>query len=135
MPSARDEILDLVLSPVAIVLRGRGANKPAVPAVLAGQHRDVRIVRDLGLAKSLRRNEWVVLGGDDQGRKPDAIDDAHRAGAMVIVLGVLEAEVRRRVRFVELAHRANPAELGEVEQTGPALLLATHPALEILHEV
>ena len=65
----------------------------------AGRCADCRSPRDRGRA---RRNERIVLSGDDERRHLDAIDDPHRAGAVVVVRRAAEAEVRRGKRLVEL---------------------------------
>ena len=76
---------------------------------------------ELGLAERRGRDERIVFGGDDQRRHADAIDDAHRAGAVVVVLGAREAEVRRGVGLVELAHGPDLVEPVEREAVREAL--------------
>ena len=61
--------------------------------------------------------------------------DAHRAGAMIVVLGVAEAEVRRGVGLVELADGPDRVERRQIERARAELVLAPHAALQVLHEI
>ena len=94
--------------------------------MLACAERDAAVARDLRVSERPERHEWVVFGGDDESRHADALDHAHRAGAMIVVFSVREAEVGRRIGFVELANGPDLAELPEVEETRPEPLLAPH---------
>src|SRR5436190_16521995 len=113
-----DEVHDLVFGPVAIVTRAGRADEAAVAAVAAYTQIDVRVAGDLRIAKGLRRDERVVFGGDDESGDADAMDDAHGAGAMIVVFFVAESEVRRRVRAIERAHGFDPVQVREVERAG-----------------
>src|SRR5262249_10286621 len=133
-----DKLHNLILRPVTIVAtraqRAR-ADEAAMAAVRADAQVDVRVAGDLWVVKRLRRDERIIFRRDNQRRNRDAIDDPHRAGAVVVVLGVAEAEVRRRVDFVELAHALDRVEPRQVEPAGAALLLPPHPPLEVAHEI
>ena len=109
--------------------RSRSGRRGADPQI------DVRVAGDLRIVKRRRRHERIVLSGDDERRHADAIDHAHRAGAVIVVLGAAEAEVRRRVGFVELAHRLDRVQLREIVKARVALLLAPHPPLQVAHEI
>src|SRR5262245_19196160 len=105
------EFYNLTLRPVAIVARAGGVReRPAVAAVSRYDESDVRIGGNDGIAERLGRDEGVVLGGDDERRRLDAVDHAQGRRAMVIVLGAGEAEVRRRVGGVELPDRPDRAQ-------------------------
>ena len=54
---------------------------------------------------------------------------------MVVVLGVAEAEVRRRVGLVELADGLDRVQLRQIEVAGVALILAPHAPLQVAHEI
>ena len=54
---------------------------------------------------------------------------------MVVVFGAREAEVRRRVDLVELAHGLDRAQLRQIEPARPEAFLAPHPALQVLDEI
>src|SRR5207249_4357484 len=88
-----------------------------------------------GIVKRLRRHEWIVVRCDDEGGDANAIDDAHRARAVVVVLRPVEPEIGRRVRVVELADGANAIELGEVEAARPEAVLAPHASLQVPNEI
>ena len=81
------------------------------------------------------RHERVVLRGDDERGHTDAIDDAHRAGAVIVVGCVLEAEVRRRVDLVELTHGSDCVETIDGEPSREASVLAAHPRLQSTYEI
>jgi hypothetical protein len=104
-------------------------------AMPADRQRDVRIGRDFRIQEWLPGHERVVFRRDDEGRHRNAVHDAHRTGAMVVVVGAREAEMRRRVGVVELPHGADRPKTAEIERAGPASILAPHPALQIPHEV
>src|SRR5436309_3413582 len=106
-----------------------------MPAVFADLHNDIWIAGDLRIAKRPRRHERIVLGRDDERRDANPVDDAHRAGAMVVIPGVPEPEMRRRVRIVELPDGPDGSELREVESARPEPILAPHPRLEVSHEI
>src|SRR6266545_3980742 len=68
-------------------------------------------------------------------RDADPADHAHRAGAVVVVLGILELEVRRGEDLVELPHR--PYRREPFDGKGPRIQggLASHPRPQVLHEI
>src|SRR5206468_8322308 len=107
----------------------------AVTAMLADRELNAWIAGQLRIAERPRGHERIVSGGDDERRDADAIDNPHRARAMVVIVGSGEAEVRRRVRLVELTNGADRAELRQVEATGPDAVLAPHARFQIFHEV
>src|SRR5262245_42266889 len=93
---ARREFDDLPLGPVPSVTGPvRRGEEPAVPAVLRHDEGDVRIAGDRRVPERLVRDERIVLRGDDQGRHLDPVDHAQGRGAVIVVLGAGEAEVRR----------------------------------------
>src|SRR5437660_1003862 len=104
-------------------------------AMLADAQIDVRIPRELGTVKRLRRHKGVVLGSNDERRHRDAIDDAERAGPMVIVFGAAETEVRRGVDLVEVAHGPNRRQPCEIEEAWTDAFLPADAPLEIPDEV
>ena len=66
----------------------------------------------------------------------DAVDDAQRAGAVVVVGGIAEAVMRRRVGLVELAGRSRRAAAASSEKcAGKRRGLPAHPRLEVAHEI
>src|SRR5262249_36152431 len=130
-----NELDDLVFRPIPIIVTVGGANEATVPAVLAEAQVDARVPGHFGIAKWERRDERIVFSSDDERRHPNAFDDAHRAGAVVIILGVLEPEMRRRVRVIELSNRSDRAQLAQVEEPWPDAILPPHASLEIPHEV
>ena len=88
-----------------------------------------------GLSERARRHERIVFSRDDQRGHRDAVDDPHRAALVVVVLGILEAEVRRREDVVEFPHGLDRLEPGQIEQPWPVAFLAHHPLLELAHEI
>src|SRR5262249_24538606 len=130
-----DEIDNLPFRPIPVILAISLADEPAVPAVAADAQLDVRIGRDSRIPERLDRYEWIVFRGDDERGDADAIDDAHRARAVVIVGRVAEAEVRRRDALVELAHGADRAERRPVERSSLQPRLRAHPTLQVADEV
>src|SRR5467141_1955602 len=96
---------------------------------------DMWVAGEPWIVERLRRHERIVFGRDDERRDADAIDDSHRAGAMVIILGVAEAEVRRRVGLVELADGLDRVQLRQVEGARTAAILPAHAPLQVAHEI
>src|SRR4026209_1507933 len=93
------------------------------------------IAHELRIVEWLRRDERVVLGSDDERGKRNAIDDAERAGAMVVVRGAPEAEVRRGVHVVEVADGSYGRQPFEIEEAWTDTLLSANAPLEIPHEI
>ena len=65
----------------------------------------------------------------------DAIDHAHRAGAVVVVAGAGEAVMRRGVTLVEFADRPDRAQRASDPSHRETPRLAAHAAREVAHEV
>src|SRR5436305_3903395 len=117
---------DLVFRPVPVVLRRRGPDEPAMPAVFSDRQLDMRIARDLWVPERGGWHEGIVFSRDYESRHADAIDDAHRACAMVVIVGATESKVGRGVRLVELTHRSDRRQRADVESPRPASVLAPH---------
>ena len=90
------------------------------------------VISDRGTAATARTDR---RRRDDQRRDADAVDHAHRAGAVIIVFGVAEAEVRRGVRLVELTNGPDRLQRRQVERAGAARVLAPHAALQVADEI
>src|SRR5436190_13814274 len=80
---------DLALRPIAVVLApGWCRLHERAVTTLGRYHRgDPRVVLHHGFAERPGRYERVVCRGQDERGDPDAIDKAHRAGAVVVVAG------------------------------------------------
>src|SRR5215510_8697475 len=117
------EVHNPLFGPITVVVAVARSHEPAVSAMTARENRDTRIGHDSPIVKELRRYERVVVGRDHQRRNPDLVNDAHRAGAVVVVLGILESEMGSGVRFVELPYRANAAEPPQIETARPGPFL------------
>ena len=63
------------------------------------------------------------------------MDDPHRAGAMVIVLGAVESEIRSGIPVVEVAHGANRRKPREVKASWMAPVLPAHPRPQSADEI
>src|SRR5689334_18223284 len=104
-PGSLDEVDDLTFGPIPIVFTGPRSDKSAVATMLFEVQSDAGVVGQPRIAEGARWDERIVFGRDDQRRDADAIDDPHRACSMVVVFGIREPEVRRRIRLVEIADR------------------------------
>ena len=98
--NASQEIDRGPLGPIAVEV-GAGHENNAVPPSRVTISTDVGLPVTSGRRERLGRHERIVVRGDDQRRHADAIDDAQRAGAVVVVAGVAEAVMRRGVGLVE----------------------------------
>src|SRR5437879_10991105 len=76
-------------------------------AVLGRDKLDNRIRADFGRQERTKRNEGIILRGDQEHGNADLSGDAFRAHMIVIVLGIAIAELRRGDDVVELTDRAN----------------------------
>src|SRR5215471_12861336 len=99
--ATRYELHDSVFSPVAVVFTRRWTDESTMSAVRAHREGDVRVLRQPRIAKRRDGHERIVLGGDDERRHAEPIDHPHGARAMVIIVGAVETEMRRRVHLVE----------------------------------
>src|SRR5215831_18750273 len=126
---------DFVFRPIPVVFARRGTDEPAVAAVFANRELDGWIARHLGIAEWRSRYERVVFGRDDQRGDAKLVDDAHRAGAVVVVFSAAESEMRCSVCFVEFAYRLDRRQLSDVESARPTLVFPPHPPLQVLHEI
>src|SRR5688572_14965780 len=88
---------NLALGPVSVVAVGRLLEVSAVTAVRCDDRRDMRIAGDGGGAERRSRDKWIVRRGENQGGHANAVDDAQRAGAVVVVGGIAEPMMRRGV--------------------------------------
>src|SRR6185503_5871797 len=70
------------------------------------RHDDVqmRIRADSGIVKWFRRHERIVFGRNHQRGHANAVDDAHRAGAEVVIARALKRKMRCGEVLVEVAH-------------------------------
>ena len=105
----------LLFGPVAVAIRRAVGDESAVAAMPCDPQRDVRVAGQARIVEGPGRHERVILGCDDEGGNANPVDDAHRAGAMVIVLGAVEAELRGGEHFVELT---DGADLGQAASPG-----------------
>src|SRR5438270_328396 len=77
-----DEVDDLPLRPISIVPARCLPDEPAVAAVFADAHVDVRVAGDLRVVEWSRGHKRVVFGRNDERRDANPIDDPHRARTM-----------------------------------------------------
>src|SRR5687768_5863353 len=101
---------DLAFGPVSVVAVGRLLEVSAVTAVRCDDRRDMRIAGDGGGAERRSRDEWIVRRGENQGGYANAVDDAQRAGAVVVVGRIAESMMRRRVDVVESPYAPDVAQ-------------------------
>jgi len=98
-------------------------------------HRNLRVRRHRWVTESRNRNEWIVFCRDDQCRHVDAIGDPQRARPVVVIGGIAETMVWRRVGFVELAHGPDAFQWFQRKFTRKNTRLPAHAALEITDEI
>lgn len=111
---SRREPDDFAFRPIPVVVQFGAFDERTMPAGRRHHHHQIGVVGDERVAKRLGRDERIVFGCDDERRNADTVDDAHGAGPMVVVGGVAEAMMRRRVGIVELANGLHVAQPRQV---------------------
>ena len=94
------------------------AQKRAVAAVARLDKGDVGIQEDARAGFRGEADEGIVLGAEDERGNGDAVDDAGAGGAVVVVVGRVEAAIGGDDFLVELADGANGAEAAELIDGG-----------------
>src|SRR5258706_9230122 len=117
------------------VIAAVARDKRAMPAALGSNQTDVWVLRQSGIGKARKRNEWVVLSGHRESRHANFARDAQRAGSRIVVGGVRKAAVRRCDHIVKLAEGAHARHSAEIEFPGKKLRLAPHAVLEAFHKM
>lgn len=88
-------------------IAGRVGDEAAVATVLGGNELNIAIAADAWIAKSVERHEGIVLGSDEECGDADGGYDAGGGSAVVVVVGVAKATIRRGNFVVEFADAAN----------------------------
>jgi len=98
-----------MLGPVTVVaIGGLGRSEEgAVATVICFEQRDLRVRFDGGAGFRQEADEGIVAGMDEERGYSNAIEHARSGGAVVVVVGRLEAGVERGDTVVELAHRTD----------------------------
>src|SRR4026208_461914 len=77
------------LGPIPIIATVGVRHEATTSAAPGDDGADVWIAAGLSVAKDRGRDERVVFRSNHKRRDADAVDDAHRTGAKIVVVGVL----------------------------------------------